>query len=78
MLTVNEIPQWLWTARGDAVKVDYIKKIFVEVKGFGDSRKFFVNAVVDGGAKADDWVIVDVFSDLQEAKNCIKQCLCSE
>ena len=69
------IPQWLWTARGDAVKVDYIKKIFIEVKGFGDGRKYFVNAVVDGGAKADDWVIVDVFSDLQEAKNCIKQAL---
>ncbi len=75
MWTLENRPMWLRTSSGDAVKVDYIKKIFIEVKGFGPGRKYFVNAVVDGGAKADDWVIIDVFNDLEEAKNCINTCL---
>ena len=62
---------WIKCACGDAVRTDYIKRFFIETTGFGLSQKFIVNAVVDGGAKSDDWVIVDVFTDREEAKRFI-------
>ena len=64
---------WIKCACGDAVNLNYVKKIFIEVKGFGAGQKFFVNAVVDGGAKSDDWCIVDVFDKRDDAKNLISQ-----
>lgn len=72
MWTVSEKPMWLMTASGDALKFDYIKKIFIYYEGFGLGKQYQVRAVVDGGAKADDWVIVEIFDKLDDAKNCIR------
>ena len=71
MFTVSEEKKWLKLACGDAVKFNYIKKIYTWVQGFGPSRKFFVKADVDGGAKGDEPVIVDIFDNKDDAQNLI-------
>ena len=68
MWTISEKPMWLMCACGDAIKVDYIKKIYVWYIGYPPNRKFEVRADIDGGAKADSSVIVDIFDDIDAAK----------
>ena len=71
MYNIVESPQWLKCACGDAVKLDYVKKIYVWWEGFGN-RKYYVKADIDGGAKGDEPVIVDIFDTIDDAKKCIR------
>ena len=73
MFSISESPRWLICACGDAIKFDYIKKIYVYYTGFGPSKKFFVKADIDGGAKGDEPVIVDIFDNADDAKDFIKK-----
>lgn len=62
---------WLRLACGDAVRFDYIKKIYTWVQGFGPGKKFQVRADIDGGAKGDEPVIVDIFDTKADAQKLI-------
>lgn len=66
---IVQSPRWIVTASGDAVNLDFTKRIYIWVDGFGAGRKYIVKAVVDGGAAADDWVILDIFQNIDDAKN---------
>ncbi len=71
MYSITENPQFILCACGDAIKVDYIKKIYVWIQGFGPGRNYQVRADLDGGAKGDEPVIIDMFKNLDDAKNFI-------
>lgn len=73
MFSISENPVWLMTASGDAVKLNYVKKIYVWYQGFGPGKKFQVRADVDGGAKGDEPVILAIFDNQEGAKEFIKK-----
>ena len=68
MYSIVDSPKFLICACGDAIKVDYIKKIYVWYEGFPPNRKFQVRADIDGGAKGDEPVIIDIFDTAEDAK----------
>lgn len=72
MYSITESPQFILCANGDAIKLDYIKKIYVWWQGFGN-RKYYVKADIDGGAKGDEPVILDIFDTIDAAKAYIKK-----
>ena len=61
------VNDWLICKCGDAIKIDYIKKIYVWYQGFGVSKDFQVRADIDGGAKGDEAVIIDIFKNKDDA-----------
>ena len=71
MYSIVDSPKFLICACGDAIKVDYIKKIYVWYEGFPPNRKFQVRADIDGGAKGDEPVIIDIFDTAADAKKYI-------
>lgn len=72
MQFTENFKDFLIVACGDAVAWKYVKRFFIEKK-IGIVPKFYVRAAVDGGAKNDDWIIVDIFESFEEARNFLRK-----
>ena len=73
MWTIAEMPKFLKCASGDAVATKYIKRIYVWYQGFGLNKKYEVRVDVDGTGSGDRPVVVDIFDNVEDAKNFISE-----